>query len=267
MAKFRLARRQRRGAESHDKARARALSRGDWLELAGVITALCLIVAGAHELRETGTLPIRRVYFESATSKVARAELKKTVTRQLAGNFFTVDLSAIEWAVTRVSWVKSATVRREWPDTLMISIRKQVPVARWGEHKLLNRTGQIFRPQAGRLSADLPILYGPRGRGQTLLARYGQLANVLKSAGLRVRALVQDQRRAWHLLLDNGIPLDIGRGDPRGRVARFAQVYPKALASMAARIAAIDLRYTNGFAVAWRRPDDIANARTDATND
>ena len=259
MAKFRLARR-RRGAEPRNKARA--LSPRDWLELAAVIAILSLIVIGVYKLREPDTLPIKRVYFESATTDAARAELKQIVARHLTGNFFTVDLQAIEQAVARLGWIKSAAVRRKWPGTLLIHIRKQVPVARWGAYRLLNRAGQIFRPQRGMLLANLPILHGPRGRSQALLARYRQLTSVLKPAGLRVRALVQDERRAWHLLLNNGIPINIGRGDPRARVARFTRVYQKVLASQAVRIKSVDLRYTNGFAVAWK-PNSVISGTLD----
>jgi cell division protein FtsQ len=68
-----------------------------------------------------------------------------------------------------------------------------------------------------------------------------------------LRALVQDERRAWHLLLGNGIPVDVGRGNLDARVARLSRVYPKVLAPRAVHIRRIDLRYTNGFAVAWKR--------------
>lgn len=257
----RLRRKPRRGAESRAQARTRTLSRRDWLEVAAVIAILSMIVACVYKLRDPHFVPIRRVYFEdpmyfddTATSS-ARAELKNVVAPRLKGNFFTVDVRAIEQALTRLGWVKSASVRRTWPGTLSIDVQKHTPVARWRQDSALNRAGQIFKP-LGRVPAKLPILHGPAGRADELLARYRRMAKTLGSADLEVRALVQDQRRAWHLLLDNDIPVAIGRGDPHARVARFARVYRQVLASRAERIERIDLRYTNGLAVAWKRSAD-----------
>jgi cell division protein FtsQ len=267
VAKFKRARwRRRRGAESRAKVRARSLSGRDWIEVLAVIAALSLFVWGVHKLREPGALPIERVHFESPPVNAARADLKQAVATSLAGNFFTVDLQAIEQALTRLGWVRSASVRREWPDTLLISIREHLAVARWGKDALLNRAAEIFRPRRGPLPAGLPILHGPAGSEQHLLAQYRQILNRLRPAGLSVLALVEDERRAWHLLLDNGIPVDIGRGDPGARVARFARVYPEVLAPRAEHIESIDLRYTNGLAIAWKRSDGDRTSRGTANN-
>ncbi len=267
MAKFRRARwRQRRGAESRAKAKARSLSGWDWIEVLAVVTILSLIVLGVHKLREPASLPIQRVVFENASVKASRAALRQAAAAHLAGNFFTVDLQAIERALTRLGWVKSASVRRRWPDALSISIREHVAAARWGNDALLSREGEIFRPQAGRLSENLPILHGPKGRERQLLAQYQQISYMLRPLDLSVRALVEDERRAWHLLLDNGIPVEIGRGNPGARVARLARVYSQVLSPREEHIQSIDLRYTNGLAVAWKRPEAESVAHIGMTN-
>jgi cell division protein FtsQ len=265
VSRFRLARRKpKRGAEVRALARARTLSRRDWLELAAVVLILSLIVAGVYKLRDPDFMPLKRVHFEDVPGNAAHAELRAAVARRLKGNFFTVDLQAIEQALTGLGWVKSASVRRQWPGALSIEVEKHVPIARWGEDAALNRAGQIFEPQRRRALARLPVLHGPRGSAKKVLTRFRQLSNTLAPAGLNVRALVQDQRRAWHLLLDNGIPVAIGRGNPIARVARFARVYSQVLASRAEHIERVDLRYTNGLAVAWRRPDDSEDAASKA---
>jgi cell division protein FtsQ len=49
--------------------------------------------------------------------------------------------------------------------------------------------------------------------------------------------------------------LDFGRQAFEERLDRFAKAYPGLLATRADAVAAVDLRYSNGFAVRWRRPD------------
>jgi cell division protein FtsQ len=249
-------RKTKRGAESRDRARAKTFSGRDWAEVVAVIAILSLCIAGAYTLRDPNTLPIRQVRFEDALVDAARSELQAAVAHRLAGNFFTVNLRDIERTLSELGWVKSASVRRRWPSALVIDIEEQVPVARWGKDALLNRAGKIFKPHGSAFPAHLPILHGPAGRTDSLLARFQRLSKILAPARLSVRALVQDQRRAWHLLLDNGIAVAIGRGDPVARVARLARVYPQVLVSRAQHIERIDLRYTNGLAVAWKQPDD-----------
>jgi cell division protein FtsQ len=45
----------------------------------------------------------------------------------------------------------------------------------------------------------------------------------------------------------------VGRKQVVARAKRLARVYPKVLKRKEAAIKAIDLRYTNGFAVQWKR--------------
>jgi cell division septal protein FtsQ len=49
----------------------------------------------------------------------------------------------------------------------------------------------------------------------------------------------------------NGIEINLGREDFTERLQRFVDIYPRILASQSDKIAVVDLRYTNGFAVRW----------------
>ncbi len=229
------------------------------------MAVLSLVVLGMHKLRAPHTLPIQHVHFENGPFNASRAQLEKTVAPYLSGGFFTVDLRGIERALTRLAWVRSASVRRHWPNRLVIQLHEHVPVARWGSDALLSRDGQVFRPEAGLRPENLPVLHGPKGRARSLLKKYWAVVAMLAPIRLTVRALVEDERRAWHMLLNNGIAVAVGRGDPRARIARFARVFPQVLARRARYIESIDLRYTNGLAVAWKRSDEGSGVRTGAT--
>lgn len=232
------------------------------MEVLVVIAILTVLVAGIYKLRQPGVLPIQRVHFEHTANAVTG--LRKAVAPHVAGSFFTVDLQAIERALTQLSWIESASVRREWPDTISIRVSEYEAVARWGADALLSRGGHVFKAHDGEVPDHLPVLHGPGGRTRHLLGRYRRLSETLASVNLNARALVEDERRAWHLLLGTGVPVEVGRGDPRARVARFARVYPAVLAPRAEHIKSIDLRYTNGLAVAWKRADGAGGAQPGA---
>ncbi len=75
---------------------------------------------------------------------------------------------------------------------------------------------------------------------------------LFEPVGLKLEKLAQDERRAWWLTFDNGLEVYVGRERFEERLRRLAQVYPKVLAAQADRIAVVDLRYVNGFAVRWK---------------
>lgn len=222
----------------------------DALEVVLVIALLSVIAVGVHIFRAPGTLPIRAVHFTGQLQQVSAPALRAAVQGSLRGGFFAVELGAIERAIEALPWVDSAAVRRAWPNGLSIQVREQRPVARWGRRGVLNERGETFYPAA--LPKTLPVLYGPAGRQRELMAQYQRIAHTLEPIGIRLRALVEDERQARRLLLDNGVQVALGRSDPAKVLARLRRVFPRVLASRAKDIASIDLRYTNGFSVSWR---------------
>jgi len=71
--------------------------------------------------------------------------------------------------------------------------------------------------------------------------------------GLRVAALRLDARGAWEFGLSNGVSVRLGRRQVDERIERFMQVGAKVIAGRASKIDYVDMRYTNGFSVGWRK--------------
>jgi cell division protein FtsQ len=98
----------------------------------------------------------------------------------LTGNFFTVNLDATRAAFERMPWVRSASLRRLWPDGVELSIEEHRAVARWtpqdGESRLVNRQGEVF-PPAPRTAA------APDGPEGSATARAGALPRLQRGAG------------------------------------------------------------------------------------
>lgn len=233
-----------------------------WRWVLGVVSAALLVMVtgyGVRWLLDPHTLPIQRVQISGQFQHLTSAQLQEAVAGTVVGGFFTVDVEAVMRAARTLPWVDAASVRRVWPDTLRLEVTEQVPLARWGEHDLLNRRGERFAPPVASLPEGLPQLQGPDGQEATVTASYYEMGKALAADGLTISRLIQDPRRSWHVGLDNGIELRLGHDNAYAHLLRFVRLYPKVLAARAAEIAAIDLRYTNGFAVAWNHP--LENAR------
>lgn len=218
-----------------------------------LFSLLAAIVAGVVKLRDPQLLPIRAVKIEGRLQHLDPRHLEQVATPLVSGGFFSVDLRAAERALVALPWVYRVSLRRRWPDTLLIEIEEQQPVAQWGDEALVNPYGETFRPEPGQFPAGLPVLRGPEGKSRELLMELAAATERLAPLGIAVREMREDRRRAWQLVLDNGITLALGRESRVQRLERFAQIYDTVLAPRATEVVSVDLRYTNGLAVAWRQ--------------
>jgi cell division protein FtsQ len=195
-------------------------------------------------------LPINVVSIEGAVRRLPRERLQETVIRHLEGGILTQDLVALKRAVEELAWIHTASLRRVWPDRLVLSVREHEPLARWDDDGLVTAAGIVFRPGAGELPGGLPGLSGRDGQSVDVVRHYLDWRPRLEAVGLEIVSLALDARGAWGLWTDAGFRLALGKHRVEARMERFLRVYPSIAA--AGRPATVDMRYTNGLAVSWR---------------
>ena len=72
--------------------------------------------------------------------------------------------------------------------------------------------------------------------------------------GLQVQSIHMSARGSWSLTLSDGLEIEVGRGEPQQRLARFARLMPQIKNDELQRqLVRDDLRYTNGFALSWKQ--------------
>lgn len=194
---------------------------------------------------------VRNLRFEGDFRHVDQQALSAAVMNSVRGNFFLLNLDAIRERARSVPWVDEVTVRRYWPDGVLIRFSEQQLVARWGKNGWVNAQGEYVDLQGHAGLDGLPQLSGPHGLQARVLEHYHKLNTILEPAGLQVTSLTLTDRHSWDIVLQNGLMLTLGREEPEPKIERFARVYPRALAAQVARVKRIDLRYTNGFSVEW----------------
>lgn len=218
--------------------------------VAGVL-ALALAGAAAAWWWQQAHWPVAAVRIDGPVAHVDREDMKAVIARHTRAGFFALDLGALRQDLLALEWVRAASLRRVWPDTLRVEVREHEPAATWNGDALVSTRGAVFDPGAAAIEG-LPALTGPEGQGGAMLERLDGFARRLAPLDLEPAALHQDARRSWRLELANGIELRLGRERVDARLARFVAVWPGVLAPQAERIAAVDLRYPNGFTIAWR---------------
>ncbi len=185
--------------------------------------------------------------------------LRANVAPRLSGTFFSIDLQRVRTAFEAVPWVRHAVVRREFPNRLEVQLQEHQAVAYWGrdsESRLINNFGEVFEANVGEVEQDLlPRLNGPEGQGVEVLAMYRQLAPLFEQMDMPLDELELSVGGSWHVLLDSGANLELGRGsaaEVTARVRRFLKTLTQVTSRYGRQPAALesaDLRHDNGYAI------------------
>jgi cell division protein FtsQ len=147
--------------------------------------------------------------------------------------------------------VFSVDISRQWPDTLIISVQEQIPVARWNKNSLLNQYGDSFENGGRYTGPELPVLFGPEGHEIEMMDRFTELNNLMRSQKLEAASLKCDERKSCTLALLNGITIKLGRYYMEQRAKRFLSLYEQEIKFANYRPEIVDMRYRNGAAIEW----------------
>jgi len=205
-------------------------------------TLLFAVFVGFRQMAEDW-LPFRSVEILGA-SKAQTRQAAPAIVERLRGGFFSLDLDAARQAFETLPWVRDASVRRVWPDRLVVTLREHVPAAAWNDLALLNVHGEVF---AAKPWPGLPRVLAPEGSELEVARRYGEFTRLLGEPW-RIQTIRVDARNAWQLEFANGLNLDLGQELQHERLRRFVLFYPHAAAQLG-RVERVDMRYPNGFAV------------------
>ena len=208
--------------------------------------AVALLYALSMLIMRLPIFPLREVVVTGRAVHTTREQVEAIVREQLRGNFFTVDLEATRLAFEKLPWVRSAAVRRGWPDRLEVGLEEHVAIARWSDTGLINSYGEMFEAATAQ---HLPAFVGPPGSAVEMTVQYRVLADLLAPLGRKPVQVRLSERRAWQLRLDDGQVLELGRQDLSARLARFTAVYERTVGRLPPGSYRVDLRYPNGFAL------------------
>lgn len=226
------------------------------------ITALALVACvagGVWWVAQRPVFNLRTITVEGMDKEelkhVNLLTLRNGTQGRIRGNFFTANLDSVRQVFESVPWVRRATVRREWPDQLIVEVEEHEALGTWGEDgRLLSVKGDVFTANLAEAEEDheLPAFSGPEGSEKEVLARYGELRKWFAPVKLAPEELSLSSRYAWTVKLDNGMSVALGREQTpsmlKERVDRLVGIWPQ-LVSRVPNIETVDMRYQNGLAL------------------
>lgn len=232
-----------------------------WTFWMGVGFFVAVIVAIAYsafvltdKMQSEEAVPVTSIVIAGEMPYTQRADIMAVMAEINLSNFFNLDVNEVQQEVAELPWVRTVSVRKQWPDEVKIYVVDQVPLARWNGDFFINAQGKAFQAQAERVTHRLPALFGPEGSEVEALENYNNFSELLSYKELMIDELVLTERYSWQILLNDGVKLNLGREERVERIQRFMDVYSqiKENKKQNQEVDYIDLRYDTGLAVGWK---------------
>jgi cell division protein FtsQ len=180
-------------------------------------------------------------------------------SNSIRGNIWSVDLNEIRDAAQAYPWVRSAEVRRQFPDGLKIHLEEHKPFAKWGEgeYSFVNTFGEVFEisPSALKPSSKLvnsnvkmPVFIGPTGTAPDIVKHWQWLQTQFVPLGRQVAEVRLTVRGALRVRDNKGTVVELGRAQVEERLQRVLSAWPHVSAMQQPNMH-IDARYPSGLAL------------------
>jgi cell division protein FtsQ len=242
-----------RGASSRQPKPSRVFSVKKLFPLLAVIGLLVISTAVYRGAEVLLSQPVSRVVVNGEYKYVENAGIITEVKPFLEAGFIGLDLAGIREQLLKQPWVYDVALARHWPDEVVITVIEQTPIAHWGEDGFLNHRGELFEPSKAVTITGLPWLNGPNGETEQVMNNFRELNKFLAADNLALNKLLLNERGSWTAKLSNNIEIVFGNGQLMEKIQRLLFAYDQGLSTEFMRIKTIDMRYNNGFAVAWQQ--------------
>ena len=181
-----------------------------------------------------------------------------------------LDLQAARTRVLANHFIKDASITREVPDRILISITERTPVAAVvGERMLyLDEDGYVLPPARSEHIFDLPVLTGTLPAGDCVPGKQVKAENILDALALlaTARRMSDDlYRRISEVHVDGGndivfytsefgVPVIFGRGAYGDKLAKFEAFWQEFASRRGPQnLHYVDLRFTDQVVARWNQ--------------
>ena len=211
-----------------------------------------IILAGFLVARMDPIMPIRSIQLSGTFENLDQREVEAALQEYLGRGFFSLDIHELQQSLHAKSWTESVSVRRIWPDRISVTIVEKEPVARWDGRHLLSDKARVYRADTGEFS-HLPVVYAASHNPAWVLNQFYRLEARFGGVDEQLISLRVDSRGALDVELINGLVSKLGRNDIERKIDRLMSIYNEQILPRREQIQRLDLRYSNGFAVAWKK--------------
>lgn len=220
-----------------------------------ILVGLSLIAGlawGWRIINDPAQFPIQSIKVQASYQHLDQKQLSEIIAPHVSRGMFHLNPNELKTSLQAMPWIDKVEIHRIWPDSLIIKIVEQQPVARWKDLDLINQRGQLFRPPKSSLPTNLPVFEGSEKQIPELWHNFQEMNAVLAKINLSIQSIQANARESFTLILSNGLKVFVGRNNSLLRLERFANVYAQIFQATDRPAESADLRYENGVSVKWQ---------------
>lgn len=219
------------------------------LACAGVVLSLALLRAGAR------MFPVREILF-SGNTHMTEAELNTLAGVRPGDGLFSVSSRAVSSRLLQSPWIRTAIIRKDLPDRLMIRVSEAIPFAildRKGHPFLIDEKGRLLEKIESDSVPFLPIISADPERMHESFIEAIRLAAVVKERKIaternRVEIIANVKTPEELSLVVDSVVIKIGRGDYEQKLERLFALEEEIRKRMVT-VDYVDLRFANRVVV------------------
>ncbi|MCH2191495.1 MAG: FtsQ-type POTRA domain-containing protein [Gammaproteobacteria bacterium] len=248
-------------------------ARGLLLTAATVMTFATAMLLLADKIYRPDAFAITQVKIKGKFDLLDVKDVQKKAVAEGLGNFFSVDLVAVQSRIKTLPWVREVDVRREWPNTLLINVSEHRPIMRWetavDHDQSKPKTDQWVSARGKIVSIDTKlertspiVLSGIERDAPKILSSALRWQKSFRDMGLMISEVELSPSQSWQMVIayeNSGrtFNLLLGKKNIEQRLQRFLVLYQNQFRVSEQLIVRADARYPDGLAlVAEPRPED-----------
>lgn len=212
---------------------------------------ILLLIMGGRVLRDAPPVDI-----EVSTQGLSNSQyqsLQQVMSQQNTSSFFTTDLQALRDIAVNIAWVDQVSVTRDWQRGIIVSALPKQAVANFGTERLVDAKGIVFVPADSRelTQEKFATLQGDISQAPVIMQQMQQINEWYLPLDIQVEDIILTKRMTWLIRFDNGLRVIVDNENTAQKLLSLSQLLANQLADRRDNIQAVDLRYKNGFTLAW----------------
>lgn len=212
---------------------------------------LLILLMGGKALRDA---PPAAIYVDrQGLSQMQYEALQQIMNQQKVSSFFTSDLQALRDIATGLAWVDQVSVSRDWQRGIVITALPKQAVANFGTERLVDAKGVVFIPADDKdlTQEQFATLQGELTQAPVIMQQMQQVNDWYAPLGIQVEDIILSPRMTWLIRFDNGLRVIVDNENTAQKLLNLSQLLGNQLKNHRDDIQSVDLRYKNGFTIAW----------------
>ena len=241
-----------------------------------MFSVLCLIITMFQWFFSQPNFHLKYLILNISSDNVQHVkpkELKKLVIMELNGTALTTDLGPIYKSVLSHPWIKEATVRRIWPNKILVNLVEHNIIGVWSDGRFVTQAGKLL--QFDKLQSEsinkekncfLLKLDGPNETVTAVLDRARMISKKAIKVGLQTTGVQLTSQYDWRVFFSNGMKMELGGENLETPLEKRLDNFFNSIAWVRKKIKndliSVDLRYAHGFAFEESKISSVKTTRS-----